>query len=242
MENKKAEAIWTKLLKNRNFNDLVDKYREDYSIPLDGFENEKDYLYWLKMVIKDKKLDLRITQSWQAIYNFIENFNANGLENIVIDYLHLGSIEKSVLSSANTTGCDFLITDKQNIEQKRQELEAGYIYIKVSPTSRHTDIKLFLHNRRIFIKAIQNILIKENKIDNKVTKFKPSKYTVRDYWVCALNDLDIKIINELSGLDKDPKDIKIAKIMRGKGYKMSADNVRKIIQRGRDHVTNKGNP
>lgn len=241
MKNQKAESIWSKIILNETFHDLVISFRERFSIPLDGFKNDDDYHKWLKSIVENKQDQNEIEKNLNGLKKYEFGLDLTGMYWILDQYIHFGTVAQNSLFSANTTGCELILIDKDNEVRQKERIESGYIYIKMSPASRSTDIELFLKQNKKRIKSLKEILLEGSGKQVKETKFKVSKHEVRDFIIHELDTKDSKTLSVCSSLVgiKATKYIKIKRILEDKfGYKLDVDNIRKICERMRK-ATNK---
>ncbi len=244
MKNQKAESIWSKITLNKTFSDLVISFREKFFIPSGGFKNDDDYHKWLEAIVKNKRVQRGIEKDLNELKKYDFGLDLTGMYWILDQYIHFGIVTQSSLFNANTTGCELILINKDNEERQKERIEKGYIYIKMSPTSRSTDIELFLKQNKKRIITLKKILLEESGKQVKNPKFRTPKYENRDtiiHYLDTLDTIDTKTLSIYSGLVgiKTTKYIKIQRILKDKfSYKLGADNIRKICERMRK-ATNK---
>lgn len=241
MKNLKAESIWSKITLDKTFSDLVISFREKFFIPSGGFKNDNDYHKWLEAIVKNKRVQRVIEKDLNELKNYEFGLDLTGMYWVLDQYIHFGVVAQNSLFTANTTGCELILINKDNEERQKERIEKGYIYIKMSPTSRSTDIELFLKQNKKRIITLKKILLEESGKQVKNPKFRTPKYENRDTIIHELDTKDSKTLSVCSGLVgiKATKYIKIKRILEDKfGYKLDVDNIRKICERMRK-ATNK---
>lgn len=241
MKNKKAEHLWQNLISNNVFLGMVKIYRQKHKIPVDGFKGEEESKVWTEKLFKNRELALSSIRDLRNIKQHNWGVDITGLDHVISEYIKYGAVSNFTLLNSNTTGCDLFFTSRDNFLKKLNQLEEGYVYIKISPLTRPTDVKTFLGQQLIWINILQRILINEYSLEPKVTKFKTKKHIERDYLICELNTLDSKELKELTKcVARVPKDVLISNIMKHKGYKVSPEGVRKVLETERkSNVKNK---
>lgn len=264
MRNKKAESIWQKLFLDNKFQKMITDLRENFSIPMNGFNNSDDYEVWRFNIYGDprvehcfdvdyqKSIGYKLSEDTQSIHyyavKFTQNFTkvkktksstssfhkGNNFYYVVDDYIHYKKINEKELFKINTIECEFIFVEK-NMVKDGYKFDEG-IYIKIGNESRPSDVKLFFEQNKNKIKDAQEFFSKGEALSNRKTKNKVSKKTQRDNLVRSFKNFDIKKLNKMSGSQSTYKDINISKIMEKHGYKVKPENVRKIISRGKSNL------
>jgi uncharacterized protein YneF (UPF0154 family) len=234
MKSRKEKDI-TSIIHCKKLGYITKKYKRLLKIPLKGFEHGDDRKNWIE---GGDYLNNNIYLEYKnEVTKLFGSFNFKPSEGIFLKFL-LSTTDNYKNFEARKWFYDFSLIF---VRKDRINMTKG-IYIKISPVANLTDIRKFISLNSKLISRRQSFF--KDKIDSshslKYSLESSDAIGKRDYMIYAMSGLTRQQIMDCWDLDKNYpyKEQLISRAMIKEGFKVSNENVKKIISR----MSNKMSP
>ncbi len=216
---------------------LIKKFRSIIAIPPEGFHTHEEYENWKEheKLVGDKGKEY--TQNIELYKSELKHI----LGPLNLKNASIISITALLFSQPNFKRWKFLAKSfyfDLIVLKQRKELDEG-IYIKINPFTNLTDTRHFISVNSEEIKKHQDYFLR--KMDSKKFLLENDPMVSKHYDIYCMSLLTNQQLIDCWELDDQPYEYKeqlISRALRNEGYKITTDNIKKIIYRMNKNLEN----